>query len=427
MELFIKGGRIIDPYQSIDGKYDMLISQGKISLIEKDIDHDRAKGYDFIEASGKIICPGLIDMHTHLREPGREDKETIATGCAAAVAGGFTSVACMPNTNPVNDNASVTKFILDEAAKAGTCHVLPIGSISKSLKGEHLSEIGELKQAGVVALSDDGKPVSNADLMRRAMEYASMFDLTVISHCENLELSGDGVMNEGYVSTLLGLKGIPNAAEEVMIARDISLCRLTKCPVHIAHVSTKDSVDLIRRAKKEGLPITAEVTPHHLFFTDETVKAFDTNTKVNPPLRTQTDIDALIKGLKDGTIDVIATDHAPHTKADKDVDYNNAPFGLIGLETALPVIITLLYYQSHLALKDIIKKMTLNPAQILKLPCKGFIPGEAADITIIDPQKVKIVDVEQFHSKSRNCPFHGLKLKGWPVMTILEGTIVFKE
>ncbi|MGA1869518.1 MAG: dihydroorotase [bacterium] len=427
MGLLIKGGRVIDPFQGIDGNYDILILKDRISMIDKNIEPSRAQGCDFIEASGKIVCPGLIDMHTHLREPGREDKETIATGCAAAVAGGFTSIACMPNTNPVNDNASVTKFILDTAAKTGKCHVLPIGSISQSLKGEYLSEIGELKHAGSVALSDDGEPVQNADLMRRAMEYASMFNLTVISHCEERDLSAHGVMNEGYVSTLLGLKGIPNAAEEVMVAREISLCRLTNSPVHIAHVSTEESVNLIRQAKKEGLRITAEVTPHHLFFTDEIVKNFDTNTKVNPPLRTQRDIDALIKGLKDGTIDVIVTDHAPHTKADKEVEYSDAPFGLIGLETALPVIITRLYYQAHLDLKDIIEKMTINPAQILRLPYKGLVPGQLADITIIDPQRGKIVDVEKFHSKARNCPFHGLNLKGWPVMTIFEGTIVYRE
>ena len=427
MGLLICGGRVIDPFQGIDGKYDILVKNKHIVQLDKYINPAGENDISIIDATGKIVCPGLIDMHTHLREPGREDKETIESGCHAAAAGGFTSVACMPNTNPINDNDSVTKFILDKAAEAGLCHVWPIGSISKGLLGESISEIGELKKAGVVAISDDGKPVSDSELMRRAMEYASMFDLPIISHCEDLDLAAKGVMNEGYFSTLLGLKGIPNAVEEIMVARDIALCRLTKNPIHIAHVSTKGSVLSIRHAKEEGLPITAEATPHHIFLSEEAVKTFDTNTKVNPPLRTQKDIEAIIEGLKDNTIDVVATDHAPHTNADKDVEYDYAPFGLIGLETALPIIFTKLYHQYHFELMGIIKKLTLNPVTILRLPFKGLIPGQLADITIIDINKEKKVDINQFRSKSRNCPFNGLKLKGWPVMTIFEGKIVYSE
>jgi len=417
-----KGGRLINFANGEDASYDILIAGEKIDRIGRDI--PAPKDTEILDCRGYIIAPGLIDMHTHLREPGREDKETIDTGIAAAAAGGFTSIACMPNTSPVNDTASVTEYILGRAREIDSVQVLPIGSITKGLKGDALSEIGELRRAGVVALSDDGQPVRNTDLMRRALEYAGMFDLPVISHCEDLDLAGDGVMNEGRMSTRLGLPGIPSAAEEVMVAREICLSRLTRRPIHIAHVSTSGSVRLIRRAKEEGLPITAEVTPHHLCLTEEAVAGFDPNTKVNPPLRTKEDQEALIKGLQDGTIDVIASDHAPHTLAEKEKEFTYAPFGMIGLETALPLILTRLFHQKFLDLSQIIQKMSLNPARILKLDRGVIAINKIADLTLIDIEKERVIDVGLFKSKARNSPFHGWQVKGYPVMTICRGKIV---
>jgi dihydroorotase len=366
-------------------------------------------------------------MHTHLREPGHEDKETIRTGVTAAAAGGFTSIVCMPNTSPVNDTASVTEYILSRAKEANMVQVLPVGSITKGLKGKSLSEIGELKEAGVVALSDDGLPVQDADLMRRALEYAGMFDLPIISHCEDLDLAGDGVMHEGRVSTRLGLSGIPSEAEEVIVAREVCLARLTKRPVHIAHVSSAGSVRLIRLAKEEGIPITAEVTPHHLCLTDEAVAGFDSNMKVNPPLRTKKDQEALIEGLQNGTIDVIASDHAPHTLAEKEKEFTYAPFGIIGMETALPLILNRLYHQKRLTLSQIIQKMSFNPARILNLDRGILLPNRIADLTVIDLNREKVIDISKFKSKARNSPFHGWSIKGYPVMTVRHGRIIFRE
>ena len=423
--LLFKGGRVIDPASGMDCLNDILTNGERISRIGPDM--TPPENTEILNCNGLIIVPGLIDMHTHLREPGREDKETIQTGVAAAAAGGFTSITCMPNTSPVNDTASVTDYILGRAKKIDMVQIWPVGAITKGLKGEALSEMAELKDAGVVALSDDGRPVRNTDLMRRALEYTGMLDLLIISHCEDLDLAGDGVMNEGRISTRLGLPGIPSEAEEVMVAREICLSRLTRRPIHIAHVSSAGSVRLIRTAKEEGISITSEVTPHHLCLTEEAVTGFDPNTKVNPPLRTKADQDALIKGLQDGTIDAIASDHAPHTIAEKEKEYTFAPFGIIGMETSLPLIMTRLYHQKFLDMSEIVRKMSLNPARILKLDRGSIASDKIADITVIDPEKEKVVDVSLFRSKARNCPFHGWSLKGYPVMTVCRGKLVFRE
>lgn len=425
MKTVIQGGRIIDPANGVDGVYDLLIEDGKITGMEQSlpvIDDARV-----IDAQGKLLTPGLVDMHVHLREPGREDKETIETGCAAAAAGGVTSLACMPNTVPVNDNKSVTEFILHRAREINLVNVYPIGAISKGLKGEELSEMAELCEAGVCAYSDDGRPVMNSLLMRRALEYVRLFGLPLISHCEDLNLCADGVVNEGYVSMVTGLRGIPCAAEEVMVSRDILLARMTRSPVHIAHVSTAGSVALIRQAKREGIPVTAEATPHHFSLTEELVLSFNTNTKVNPPLRSQSDKEALIEGLSDGTIDVIASDHAPHTLAEKEQEYDLAPFGMVGLETLLSVSLTNLYHSKKLNLPTLVAKMTSHPARILKIPGGTLSLGCPADICIIDLEKNFTVDASRFYSKGRNTSFHGQELTGAPIMTLRAGKIVFPQ
>ncbi len=421
----IQGGRIIDPANGVDGVYDLLIEDGKIKGMEQSIPViDDAR---VIDGQGKLVTPGLVDMHVHLREPGREDKETIATACAAAVAGGVSSLACMPNTTPVNDNKSVTEFILNRAREKNLVNVYPIGAISKGLKGEELSEMAELCEAGVCACSDDGRPVMNSLLMRRALEYVRLFNLPLISHCEDLNLCADGVVNEGFVSMVTGLRGIPCAAEEVMVSRDILLARMTKSAVHIAHVSTAGSVALIRQAKREGIPVTAEATPHHFSLTEELALSFDTNTKVNPPLRSQSDREALIEGLSDGTIDVIASDHAPHTLAEKEQEYDLAPFGIAGLETLLSVSLTSLYHTKKLDLPTLVAKMTSHPARILKIPGGTLSLGGPADICIIDLEKKFTVDASHFYSKGKNTPFHGQELTGAPVMTLRAGKVVFPQ
>ncbi|MEW5801568.1 MAG: dihydroorotase [bacterium] len=425
MKTLIQGGRMIDPANGIDGLFDLLIEEGKIKKVGRNIpatDGDRV-----IDAQGKLVIPGLVDMHVHLREPGREDKETIATGCRAAVAGGVTSLACMPNTTPVNDNKSVTEFILHRAREIDLVNVYPVGAISKGLRGEELSEMAELRDAGVCAYSDDGRPVMNALLMRRALEYAGLFGLPLISHCEDLSLSGDGVVNEGYISMITGLKGVPAAAEVIMVARDILLAGMIKSPVHIAHVSTAISVALIRRAKSEGTPVSAEAAPHHFSLTEEIVQDFDTNTKVNPPLRTQSDREALIEGLRDGTIDVIASDHAPHTLAEKEQEYDRAPFGMVGLETMLAVSLTNLYHTGKLDLATLVARLTYHPARILKIPGGTLSVGAPADVCIVDPEKNYTVDSTQLYSKGKNTPFHGQNLTGAPVMTLRAGKVVFPQ
>ena len=423
MKVIIQGGRVIDPANKVDGRFDLLIEGTTIKALEKDI--SPFTDAHLINAQGKLVVPGLVDMHVHLREPGREDKETIATGCRAAVAGGVTSLACMPNTTPVNDNKSITNFIKRRAQQVNLANVYPIGAISKGSKGEELSEMAELQEEGVVAYSDDGRPVMNPLLMRRALEYAQLFHVPLISHCEDIHLSADGVVNEGLISTLTGLKGIPREAEEIMVSRDIILAKMTGSPIHIAHVSSAGSVSLIRKAKKEGAPITAEVTPHHFSLTEEKVLHFDTNTKVNPPLRTKKDVEALIEGLQDGTIDAIASDHAPHTLAEKEQEYNLAPFGIVGLETLLAVSLTNLYHTKKLDLNTLIAKLAYNPAQILKIPAGTLSIGAKADICIIDPGEKFVVIGNQFYSKGENTPFQGQQLIGAPSMTIRAGKIVF--
>lgn len=440
MRLLITGGRVIDPANGVDHTLDILVEDGQILQVDKGVQgsesggaeknkkpagRDRQSETRVIDATGKIVVPGLIDMHVHLREPGREDEETIASGTAAAARGGFTSICCMPNTEPVNDTASVTEYILEQAKKGGCVSVFPIGCISRGQHGEELADIGELVTAGCVGLSDDGKPVMNAELMRRAMEYATMFDIMVIPHCEDLALSGGGVMHEGRVSTELGLKGIPSTAEAVMVGRDILLSEYTGARLHVCHVSTAESVRLIREAKTRGVQVSGEATPHHLILTDEAVRGFSTNTKMNPPLRSAEDVAALREALIDGTIEVIATDHAPHASSEKEMEYDYAPFGIIGLETALGLVLTEFYHTRLLTLPMIIERLTTNPARILKLKHKGTLaPGADADITIIDPDQEWNVEENDWQSKSKNSPFISWKLKGRAVMTIVAGQVV---
>ncbi|OGW02054.1 MAG: dihydroorotase [Nitrospinae bacterium RIFCSPLOWO2_02_39_17] len=419
--ILIKNGRVIDPANKIDAILDILIENGRITEIGKAISHQPSV-ISLIDASGKIVVPGLIDMHVHLREPGYEYKETVKTGAESALAGGFTSIACMPNTKPVNDNQSVTDFILDKARKEGVVNVYPIGAITKGLKGEELAEIGELKSSGVVAITDDGKPVMNSELMRRGMEYASMFDLPVISHCEDLKLSEGGVMNEGFVSTELGLKGIPDTAEVVMVARDIALAELTGAKLHIAHVSTRGAVSLIKGAKLRGVNITCETAPHYFTITEKEVIGYDTNAKMNPPLRTEDDLKAIKEGLRDGTIDVIATDHAPHEVSEKEVEFDRALFGIVGLETALPLTLKLAH-NGVISILEAISKLTINPARILGLNKGTLSVGSDADITIIDLDKEWQVDVTKFKSKGKNSPFQGWHVKGVVEVVIVGGHI----
>ncbi|MDP3030430.1 MAG: dihydroorotase [Deltaproteobacteria bacterium] len=413
--------------------YDIYIRNGKIASIAPQGKEPIPADAKVIDLAGKIVTPGLIDMHTHLREPGEEYKETIATGCLAAVSGGFTAIACMPNTKPVNDNKSITEYILQKAQEAGLATVYPIGAISKGLQGETLAEFGDMKAAGIVAVTDDGRPVMNGELMRRALEYARNFDLPVISHCEDLTLCSGGVMNEGVISTQLGLSGIPAAAEEVMVFREISLAALTGGSVHIAHVSARGSVNLIRQAKASrgcagacGINVTAETAPHYFSLTEEAVMGYDTNAKMNPPLRTAEDVAAIIEGLKDGTIDAIASDHAPHSVLEKDVEFDRAANGIVGLETALPLTLRLVH-AGHLSLLEAIARLSTNPARILHLEIPSIQIGQRADLTIIDLDRKFIVDVQKFQSISKNSPFHGWELKGKAVMTIINGRIVFDD
>jgi len=420
MNILIKNGHIIDPANKVDERLDVLVSDGKISRLGKPGSLP-ANGSQVIDAEGKFIVPGLIDMHVHLREPGYEYKETIATGTAAAKAGGFTSVCCMPNTNPVNDNSSVTEFILAQARSA-SAQVFPIGAVTKGSKGEELADMGELYAAGCVAISDDGKPIMNASMMRRAMEYSRIFDMLIISHCEDSALSFKGVMNDGIVSTELGLRGIPRAAEDVMTARDISLAELTGGRLHIAHVSTAGSVRMIRDAKSRDVKITAETCPHYFALTEEAVRGYNTLAKMNPPLRTVDDVAAVKQGLKDGTIDVIATDHAPHAMDEKSGEFDYAPFGIVGLETALGLTLKLVQ-EGVFSLTEAIRKLSVNPALILKLGKGTLSVGADADMTMIDPNVDWTVDASQFKSKSKNTPFDGWNLRGKAVWTIVGGKI----
>lgn len=423
MQYLIKGGILVDPVAEIMSRSDLLIQKGKIVSIGSDLS---APGAEVIEAAGHYVCPGLVDMHVHLREPGYEYKEDIASGTRAAAMGGFAGVACMPNTNPVADNGAVISFILQQA-KAGAVKVYPIAALTKGSKGKELTEMAELKAAGAVALSDDGMPVVDAGMMRRAMQYAAMLGLTVLSHCEDLSLADGGQMHEGAVSTMLGLKGIPAAAEEVMVARDILLAESTGCRLHLAHISTLGSVRLVRQAKERGVKVTAEATPHHFTLTEEALQGFNTNAKVNPPLRGKQDVEAIKEGLRDGTIDIIATDHAPHAYHEKDVEFQLAPNGLVGLETAVGLVFTELVHTGVLTVPQAVAKLSCHPRRVLGLGGGLLEPGAVADITIIDPNLAETVDPAKLLSKSKNTPFGGWKLTGLPVATIVEGKIIMQN
>jgi len=424
MRLLIKGGQVIDPANGVNEVMDVLMEDGRIKAVENKIE---SEGAQIIDASGKYVCPGFIDMHVHLREPGYEYKEDINTGSRAAAAGGFTTICCMPNTNPTIDNAAIASFVRDRGKRTGLVNVRPIGAITKKQAGCELAPVAEMVTAGCVAISDDGKPVVRADIMRNALEYAKMFGLPVLAHCEDPQLSREGQMHEGYFSTYYGMKGIPAVSEEVMVARDIILTRLTGGRLHVCHVSTIGALDMIRQAKKEGLAVTCEVTPHHLALTDEVVGDYDTDTKVSPPLRSEEHVAALRKALADGVIDCIATDHAPHELEVKDCEYNLAANGISGLETAVAVVMDRLVKTGDLDLEQMIKAFTCAPADILGLPVGELSPGAPADITIIDPEMVKTVDPARFYSSGKNTPFKGMELQGWPVMTIVGGRVVAED
>ncbi|HET57397.1 MAG TPA: dihydroorotase [Deltaproteobacteria bacterium] len=429
MKLLLKGGRIVDPSQDIDETLDLLIEDGLIARIAPNLptpEVGRDSGTAVVDLEGKTIVPGLLDMHTHLREPGHEYKETILSGTAAALAGGFTAVACMANTSPVNDNSSVTDFILRKAARADLARVYPVAAVSRNLEGEILTEFSDLKDAGAVALSDDGNPVATAGLMRRALEYAYSLSLPVISHCEDRSLTEGGAMNEGFVSTELGLPGIPAIAEDIMAARDIAIAEYTGTRVHIAHVSTAATVELVRDAKRRGIAVTAETAPHYFTLTDEALRSYSTDLKVYPPIRGSEDRDAVIGGLRDGTIDVIASDHAPHSSIEKDVEFAYAATGLIGLETSLALSLAMVE-QGVISIGRLVEAMSVNPARILGVPGGTLRTGTAADVTVIDTTRAWTVDKNAFRSLSRNCPFHGRRLTGKALMTIVGGIIKYRE
>lgn len=421
MNLLIKNGHVIDPSQNLDEKLDILVTDGIIKEIGKKL--TAPKGADVIDAKGLLATPGLIDMHVHLRDPGLEYKEDIVSGTRAAAAGGFTSVACMPNTKPVNDNKAVTSYIIARAKTEGLVNVFPVGAITQGSTGENLAEMGDLKEAGCVAVSDDGKPVSNPELMRRALEYAKGMEITLISHSEDLGLAADGQMNDGFTATELGLKGIPWVAEDAATARDVFLAEFTGSPIHIAHVSTKGAVRIIREAKARGVKVTCETAPHYFTLTEDAVCGYDTNAKMNPPLRTTEDVTAIKEGLADGAIDAVATDHAPHHLDEKDVEYTLASNGIIGLETSLPLSLALVA-EKVLTLPQLVAKMSCNPAKILGIDRGTLAQGAAADITLIDPDTEWVVEADKLESKSKNSPFLGTKMKGRAAYTIVGGKIV---
>jgi dihydroorotase len=423
MTLLIKGGRVIDPTQKIDEVFDVLVENGVVKELGKNL--KTPAGTEILDATGCYVTPGLIDMHVHLRDPGLEYKEDIVTGTRAAVAGGFTSVCCMPNTKPVIDNKTVASYIINKARAEGFCNVFPVGTITQGMGGERMSEMGELKETGCVAVSDDGKPVKNAELMRRALQYAKGIGIPVISHAEELDLVGEGTMNEGFTSTELGLKGIPRVAEDIATARDVMLAEYAGAPVHIAHVSTAGSVRIIREAKARGIQVTCETAPHYFTLTDDAVRGYNTNAKMNPPLREESDVIAIKDGLRDGTIDCIATDHAPHHVDEKDVEFNEAMNGIVGLETSLPLSLRLVE-QGVLTLSQLVEKMVVNPSAILGLDRGTLVTGAIADITVIDPDRPWTVTPEALQSKSKNSPFLGQAMKGGARCTIVGGNIVFR-
>lgn len=424
--ILIRGGRVVDPGSQFDQPADVLIEEGLIREVGPSLPDE---GATVVDATGLVVAPGLVDLHVHFRDPGYEWKEDIDSGSRSAAAGGFTTVVTMANTDPAVDDASVVRYILEKAVRAGMCRVLPAAAVTKGLAGEELAEMGELADAGAVAFSDDGRPVMKAEIMRLALEYASIFGLPVVSHCEDADLAAGGVMHRGRVSTLLGLRGIPREAEEVQVARDLILAQMTGGRLHVAHVSSAGSVDLIRKAKARGIRVTAEVTPHHLALTDEAVRqtAYDTNTKMNPPLRTEEDRLSLIQGLKDGTIDCIASDHAPHHVDDKEVEFDQAAFGVVGLETTLPVVLTHLVGAGHLTLMQALDCLTSRPARAFGLKAGTLVAGSPADLVLIDLEREMVVDPSTFLSKSRNTPFAGWKLKGAAVKTMLGGRCTFDD
>jgi dihydroorotase len=427
MKRLLRGGRLVDPVNGRDGAFDVLIDGDRIARVGRDLPVDAGTRVIDIP-SGFIVCPGLFDMHVHLREPGQEHKETVATGTAAAVAGGFTAVACMPNTNPVIDNAGVVEYVLKKAAEANLARVYPIGAVSRGQKGEQLAEIAEMKQAGCVALTDDGHPVSTAMLMRRALEYAGMFDLPVIEHCEEQSLKADGVAHEGFHASSLGLRGIPGEAESIMALRDISLAELTGGALHIAHMSARQTLDAVRYGKSRGARVTCEVTPHHFVLTDEMLGApipYDTNVKMNPPLRQTEDRDAMLKGLADGSIDVIATDHAPHHADEKLVEFDHAPFGITGLETAVSLCFDRLVHAGIVSVPRLVELLSVNPARILRVPGGSLSDGAPADISILAPDLAVTVAAARMRSKSKNMPFEGWTLRGGVAATVVGGRIVY--
>ncbi len=426
MALLLKGGRVVDPANGRDGVFDVLIDEGRIARVGAGLPVNGAKVVDI--PGGCVVTPGLIDMHVHLREPGQEHKETVATGTAAAVAGGFTAVACMPNTSPVNDNAGVTEYILKKAAEANLARVYPIGAVSRGQMGEQLAEIAELRQAGCVAITDDGKPVATALLMRRALEYAGMFGMPVIEHCEDPTLKGDGVAHEGFEASALGLRGIPGAAEAITALRDLAVAELTGGHVHIAHMSARQTLDAVRWGKSRGARITCEVAPHHFVLTDGMLRApvaFDTNVKMNPPLREAADRDAMLAGIADGSVDVIATDHAPHHYDEKKVEFDRAPFGITGLETAVSLCFDRLVHAGVITLPRMIELLSLNPARILGVAGGSLAEGAPADVSILAPDLQVTVAAAQMRSKSKNTPFDGWTLRGGVAATMVGGRMVY--
>jgi len=422
----LKGARLVDPANGRDGSFDLLITDGRVARVGRDLPVDDAAVVEL--PASLVICPGLIDMHVHLREPGQEHKETVATGTAAAVAGGFTAVACMPNTSPVNDNAEVTGYILKKAAEANLARVYPIGAVSRGQKGEQLADIAELRAAGCVALTDDGRPVATAILMRRALEYAGMFGMPVIEHCEEQTLKGDGVAHEGFHASTLGLRGIPGEAESIMAQRDIALAELTRGVVHIAHMSARQTLDAVRYGKSRGTRVTCEVTPHHFVLTDELLGApiaYDTNAKMNPPLRETADRDAMLHGIADGSVDVIATDHAPHHYDEKHVEFDQAPFGITGLETAVALCFERLVHAGIVTVSRLVELLSVNPARILAVPGGSLAEGAPADITVLAPDLAVTVSAARMRSKSKNTPFDGWQLRGGVAATLVGGRTVY--
>ncbi len=426
MKLLIHNGHLIDPAAPENTGMSVLVEDGRVIAWLRP-GEAAPEGCEIFDASGLLVAPGFIDLHVHLREPGQEHKETIATGCAAAVAGGWTSVCPMPNTNPVNDNAAITRYMIEQAERAALANVFPIGAITKSSDGTELAEMGEMKDAGAVAVSDDGRPVPNAGIMRRAMQYARDFDLPVVDHCEDKSLSSGGVMHEGRVSLLLGLKGMPALAEDIDAVRDIILANDTGAHIHIAHVSTKGAIEAVRRAKNESINVTCEVTPHHFTLTDRAVEGYDTNTKMAPPLRSEEHLEAVLEGIKDGTIDAIATDHAPHHADEKALEYDRAPFGITGLETGVGLALTELVHKGIIGLERFVEMCSTNPARIFRLEGRGTLaPGSHADITIIDPEIKWTYSNADSRSKSKNSPFDGWEFTGRTVATIVGGRVVYR-